>query len=214
YVVPLGRALAAELARHVRRSSGSVVVLPQPGDTRRFRPLAAADKATLKRRLGLDAARRTVLFVGRLTYLKGADRLVEIARRVGQASTGFQFCVIGQGDYGAALAALPRDLVNLNDAVPHDEVHVYFQAADLVILPSRTEGLPNVVLEALATRVPVIASPVGEIPDWVGALATEPEDYARRIMAGDWTVDPLPADLAWERQEAAYRDLFARVICG
>jgi glycosyltransferase involved in cell wall biosynthesis len=214
YVVPGGRILAAALARHVPRRSGSVVVLPQPVDTRRFHAPAAADKAALKRRLGLDAARRTVLFMGRLSYLKGADRLVEIARRVGQASTGFQFCVVGEGDYANALAALPDGLVRLVGPVPHDEVHVYYQAADLVILPSRTEGLPNVVLEAEACAVPVIATAVGEIPTYVSTLATEPEDYARRILAGDWTVDPLPDDWDWERQAAAYREFFTRVSCG
>lgn len=219
YVLPLGPKLAADLAAHVRRPEGSVVVLPQPVDTRRFRPLETEDKAALKRRLGLDPDRRTVLFVGRLTYLKGADRLVDIARRVGQASAGFQFCVIGQGahgqgEYGQALAALPRELVHGIDAVTHDAVHLYYQAADLAIVPSRTEGLPNVVLEALASGVPVIATPVGEIPNYVSALATEPEDYARRVLAGGWTVDALPDELAWPRLEAAYREFFTRVSCG
>lgn len=72
---------------------------------------------------------------------------------------------------------------------PHSEIPKYMSAADVFVLPSISEGLPLVILEALATGVPVVASRVGGIPDVVineyNGLIVEPRDvegFAKAIL--------------------------------
>lgn len=208
-VVSIGERSLSMLLARTGRAPGSVAVLPQPIDVRAFRPASAAERAAAKRRLGLAADRRTVLYVGRLTFLKGADRLLAAARLVGAAGGAVQFCIVGEGPFVAEFAALGPELVHLAGPVPHADVPAYYQAADAVVFPSRTEGgVPNVVFEALAARVPVIAAPTGDVAHLVSRIARGPEDMARLIQAGDWRPDPMPEDLAWDRQVARYRAFF------
>lgn len=212
-VVAVGETLRDDLVKRYPDMAGRTVVLTQPVDVRRFRPLALEQKAALRARLGFGEGDRLLLYVGRLSYLKGADRLVEIVWRVAAADPRVRFCAVGEGEFEQALRAVGAAVI-LPGRVPHDEVHAYYQASDLFVFPSRTEGLPNTILEALACGLPVIAAPVGDIPNWVSNLATEPEDYVRRILVGDYVVDELPVSMGWEAQKAAYRAFFTSVIAG
>ena len=102
-------------------------------------------------------------------------------------------------------------MIHMPGVVPHSDVSRYFQAADLFIFPSRTEGLPNVILEALSCGVPVIATPVGDIPNWVSNIATEPNEYVKYILDGDYVIDELPEILDYESLKEAYINLFNMV---
>lgn len=211
HILAIGENLKSELVRR-HFSPDKIFVLPQPFDQGLFTPVNASGKTQRKSDLGLNPNRKTVLFAGRLSWLKGADRIMKVVETVGEQSNGFQFCLVGKGEYDNAFKRFSSDLVFLPGLVPHSDVSRYFQAADLLIFPSRAEGLPNTILEALSCRVPVIAAPVGDISNWVSNLATKPKDYVEYILKGNYVLDELPDILGFDRLKAAYINLFHTVI--
>ena len=87
------------------------------------------------------------------------------------------------------------DKVKLVGAVPHERMHLWYNAADIFCLMSEREGLPNVLIESLACGVPAVATPVGGIPeiissDQLGLLTGREEskiaDAIRAALAKTW----------------------------
>ena len=110
--------------------------------------------------LGLSPSAPVVLAVGRLDRDKGFDVLGEAANTV---SPNVRFVVIGDGAERAALTAYPR--LELRGSLP--DAATLLAAADIVVCPSRTEGLPQIILEAMAARCAIVATPVGGVPEAV-----------------------------------------------
>jgi D-inositol-3-phosphate glycosyltransferase len=168
-----------------------VTVVPCGVDTDVFRPI---DRAGVRKELGLPAKERIVLFVGRIEPLKGIDVLL---RAVSHLDGRFRVLVIG-GDgkdvaRKAELAALAAELriadkVTFLDAVPHGELPLYYNAADICVVPSYYESFGLVAVEAMACGVPVIASRVGGLKETVRDGQTGylvpwlcPEPFAERL---------------------------------
>jgi glycosyltransferase involved in cell wall biosynthesis len=129
--------------------------------------------------------------VGRLTRQKGFDLLVEATRRLVQEGWPVEVRLAGAGRerdrLAAAAAGLPVHLAGFTDDVPG-----FLAALDVFCLPSRAEGLPLALLEAMMAGLPCLASAVGEIPAAVGgaALVVPPGDVdaltgALRRLLGD-----------------------------
>lgn len=151
--------------------------IPNGVDTARFFPLEAVARSTCRHRLGLDPRKRYLLFVGRLHSVKGLAVLLDaLALLVDQSRLTFDTVLVGDGEERATLERQAREL-GLGDRVvfrgerPHAEIPSWLQAVDVFCLPSRMEGMPNVVLEALACGVPVVATRVGAVPDIIGPRA-------------------------------------------
>lgn len=113
----------------------------------------------------------TLLFVGRLDWNKGVDVLLEAVRLLDQEAKGSTRAVIvGSGVEMESLKALSRDLkidhrVEFTGGVSFGpELERYFAQGDIFILPSRSEGVPKVLYEAMATGLPIVASNVGGVP--------------------------------------------------
>jgi glycosyltransferase involved in cell wall biosynthesis len=120
--------------------------------------------------------------VGRLSREKGVDVFLRAASLLTKEGTSFSAAIVGDGPDRSSLEALARDL-GLADRVrftgPLNNMRAVYDAIDLLVIPSRSEGLPNVLLEALAHDRPVAATRVGAIPtvlesSLAGALA-EPD---------------------------------------
>ena len=111
---------------------------------------------------------RIVLSAGRLSPEKGFEVLIAAATKVVLDEPSVGFVVFGEGALRKTLENQIRRL-DLNErfilAEFHHDLDNYFPYADLVVLPSYTEGLPNVVLEAFAAGVPVVATAVGGTPE-------------------------------------------------
>lgn len=127
------------------------------------------DRAELRRRLGLVAT--TFISVGALKEAKGHDVAIRALAHI----DGANLVVIGAGPFEKALKSLLPTLglegrVKFTGRLEPDALLEYYQAADALLLVSRREGMPNVVLESIACGTPVIAADVGGIAE----VITEP----------------------------------------
>lgn len=212
YILAIGKKIQESLIDK-KINPDKIHVLPQPFNMEAFASVSEAEKLEIKKRIGVQVNRKTILFVGRLTWAKGADLLLEIIDKVERLSDKFQFLIVGQGEFSKTLRRYPEKLVKLPGNVSRQEVALYYQAADLFVFPSRTEGgLPNVILEALASQLPVIASTVGDIPNWVSQLSTEPQEYADYILSENWTLDKLPDHVQYEHLKKEYISFLNKII--
>lgn len=110
-----------------------------------------------------------ILFVSRLIEGKGLQYLIPelpgIQESVRQKTgRGVRLVIVGDGPYRAALEELTagagaRELVRFEGRKDKEQVQRYYQAADLFVLPSLSEGMPNVVLEAMASGLPIVMTP-------------------------------------------------------
>jgi len=143
-----------------------------------------------RKRLGWPQSAPIVTFVGHLVEGKGVRELVAASD---QLSSDVIIMLVGDGPLRRELseAALVRaGRIRLTGAVNHEEIPVYMAASDLVVLPSHSEGLGQVLVEAGAMGVPVVGSAVGGIPE---LLANE----------GGWLCEPRrPESLASAIAEA------------
>lgn len=147
--------------------------------------------------LGADLARPLLLFVGRIQPLKGADVAVRALARVERDDA--RLWIIGGASGTAGDAEVQRvhrlvDELGLTDRVefhppkPHHLLSTYYRAADVCLVPSRSESFGLVALEAAACGIPVVASAVGGLLTLVehgrsGYLvdSREPDEYAAWI---------------------------------
>jgi teichuronic acid biosynthesis glycosyltransferase TuaC len=135
-----------------------------------FRP---GDEDEARDALGLPRGVPLVAGVGRLVPGKGFHTMARALRLLPEE---VHFAVAGAGPEAERLRAVaPEGRLHLLGARSREEVAALLRGADVLVLPSEREGWPNVVTEALASGTPVVASPVGGIPDiltapHVGAL--------------------------------------------
>ncbi|GAA4800973.1 glycosyltransferase [Streptomyces ziwulingensis] len=147
-------------------------VIPNGVDPERFRPAADAVRPPLLR--GAGPGDRVVVCVGRLCRQKGQDVLLTAWRRIAGQVPGARLVLVGDGPDRAELAAAAPDSVLFAGAV--DDVAPWYRAADLVVLPSRWEGMALAPLEAMACGVPVVVTDVD------GARETLPPACAPRCL--------------------------------
>ena len=161
----LGRLAASEYGADPAR----VRVIPNGCDASIFR---LGDRAGARRALGVADDADLVLYVGRLVAEKGLRELVEAVRRLHATRPRAQLVMVGDGPLQAEFAAMAADpacALRLAGALPAPRVAEWMAAADLVALPSYSEGHPNVLVEALACGRPVVSCPVGGVPEVVDA---------------------------------------------
>lgn len=132
------------------------------------------------------------LFVGRLERAKGVLDACEAFARVAPERPGLRLVIVGSGSAEPECRVFERRFpgrVVLAGERPLGEVALWMGASDLLMLPSFSEGTPNVILESFSSGRPVLASRVGGIPD----LVTRPE-LGRLVDAQD--VPALARELA------------------
>jgi glycosyltransferase involved in cell wall biosynthesis len=136
-------------------------------------PVTGAEKLRLRSKLCLPDNARVLLSIGRLSKEKGhADLLRAMshlrAGQNGRSASSLHLLLVGNGPEEAALHALRAEL-RLDDVVHltgyQSDVRPYYAISDLFVLPSHSEGSPNVLLEAMAAEVPTVATAVGGIPE-------------------------------------------------
>ena len=159
--------LSSRLANDtVNSASQKGAYYPSGSGSDRFRP--GIDGTDLRSSLIQDDE-AVILFVGRLALVKRVDMLIELSRLLSREMVKFRMVVVGDGEYGNYYRQMAQGMPNVLflGFIPSVEMPQYYALADIVILPSLSEGLPNVLLEASASGKPIIATDVGGIPDIV-----------------------------------------------
>ncbi len=161
------------LATQARKSEllkgQQIVSIPNPIDTHLFRP---KDKATARRLLGLPADGRVILFVSqRVTDpRKGISYLVEAVRLLEQQHPDWQqttsIAILG-GHAEEVAQQLPLKAYPLGYVSDPKRVVEVYNAADVFVLPSLEDNLPNTLMEAMACGVPCVGFRVGGIPEMI-----------------------------------------------
>jgi len=134
-------------------------------DRQRFAP---GDGHAARARLGLPPDRPIVLWVGRMVPVKGLDLLLAAWQQVQRVRPDALLILAGDGEVRPELEVMIRQAalrVRLIGSIPHASLAEWYRAVDTVVLPSRSEGVPNVLLEALACGTPFVASDVGGVRD-------------------------------------------------
>lgn len=161
------RDAACELARPRR----DIKVVYNGCDTQLF-DFRMEDRIKQRRALDISEADCVVAFVGALSAGKGVFELIESVAGLVETVPNIRLLLIGDGPdrelCEKIISARHLDSrILLLGSMPHQMVARYLSAADVLALPSHAEGLPNVVLEAMACRLPVVATNVGGIPEAV-----------------------------------------------
>ncbi|MFA4833851.1 MAG: glycosyltransferase family 4 protein [Patescibacteria group bacterium] len=127
-----------------------------------------------KKKLGIEENEKVIITVSRLVEKNGVDDLVKAISelRITNYELPVRLLICGVGEEGKKLKELAKRLAVDNKIlflgyIPYSELPKYYAVSDVFCRPSLTEGLGNVFLEAMAAGVPVIATPVGGIPDFL-----------------------------------------------
>lgn len=109
-------------------------------------------------------------YVGRLSPEKGIENFVKSMTRISREGVDVKFLIIGDGNLMEQTKSyLDKNDLNKNTRIlgriDHDKLPDYLNELKLLVIPSYTEGLPNIMLEAMACGTPILTTPVGGIPD-------------------------------------------------
>jgi glycosyltransferase involved in cell wall biosynthesis len=226
HVIAVSAALREVIAR-LGIPRGKMSVIPNGVDGGKFKRVS---KQEARRILGLPANRPMLLSVGGLTEVKGFDRLLEAFKVVFDDSRGIKprLTIIGEGSWWKRLDTMASEMglsshVHFVGAVRHEQLYLWYNAADVFCLTSKREGWPNVILESLVCGLPVVAAAVGGVPEIlvnedIGLLTPrEPAIIASRIKQAiqkQWdpdTISRYAAGFSWNAAAARVRNVFDSV---
>ncbi|NLL11956.1 MAG: glycosyltransferase family 4 protein [Fibrobacter sp.] len=211
----------------------NVCAVPNGIDTERFRP---EDRSKVREKLGFPVDKRIVLFVGWLVKGKGVDYLLKSVDRIRVHFPDILVVIVGGGlEFGnykrfVLENGLDKNVV-LTGPKMADEIPEFMNAADIFVLPSLSEGRPNVVAEAMACGLPVIATAVNGTPelieDGIDGLLIEPEnsksieDAVLRLLGESGLYDAIKSraresilrkKITWDTSAITFCDIYKKVL--
>jgi len=207
-------------------------LIPNGIDTERFKRDASKGKA-LRAQFGIKNNDMLIGTVGRLSREKNQKMLIEAAKTLIDGNDRFKFLIVGNGPEDVALQKLVQ-AYRLSDHViftglVSDLVPVY-SAMDVFVLCSLTEGVPLTVLEAMATRLPVVATRVGGVPEIItddetglliessdmdalkSAISGLMQDQYKRIRMGESARRFVQANYSLEKMCEEYRNVYKEAL--
>ena len=159
-----------------------------------------------KRLLSIPTDLPLIGAVGRLEPEKGFDLLIEAVSQLHAMGAPARLVIVGEGHDRTRLEGLIAAF-NLQDLVTlagwQSDVRTYFEAMDIFALSSYREGLPNVLLEAMALGVPCVATAIAGIPKLI-------EHDVNGLLVSPGAVRPMVESLAELLKSPAHRDKLAR----
>lgn len=162
-------AVSEHLQRNIFRLVGhrQVEVVRNGADAEVF---GRVPKDEARTRLGLPLGQKIVVFVGRLVEIKQIPVLLKAMQHVSRSN--LHLYLVGDGELKLHLMDMAKQLgiaarCSFVGNRPHEEIPLWLSAADCSVLCSRMEGLPTVLPEAMMCQVPIVATPVGGIPELI-----------------------------------------------
>jgi glycosyltransferase involved in cell wall biosynthesis len=189
------------------------------------------DRRESRRALGLNPEGLRLLFVGNLVPVKAIPNLISACRRLLDSGLSVDADIIGEGPEHPALAQQISRLelsrqVHLWGAKSQDVLPQWYRAANLVVICSHSEGVPNVLVEAAACGIPFVATNVGGIPE-IAHLSrcrlVPPNDVDALALAIDRILRDVSAETACTKIETVPSvadcskttlELFAQILGG
>jgi len=141
------------------------VVIPNGADMHIVEEVRKKGKESLRREFDIASSTKVVLFVGGLYKTKNINLLIRAFQIVQRVVQDTLLLIVGDGPERSPLVALDRNLGLSSKSlfvgkVSYDEVLEYMTASDVLVLPSKIEGNPRVIIESLASGVPIVGSDV------------------------------------------------------
>jgi glycosyltransferase involved in cell wall biosynthesis len=180
--------------RTATNSPERVITIYNGVDSVKFAP---GSRTLARQNKSIGQSEVVLLFVGSLIETKGVFELLEVFAALKAKKVVDRLVFIGGGDSvnrlrQRASQLMVADWVTFAGKVPHEQLAEWFRIANLFCLPSYREGVPNVILEAMACGIPVVATRVGGIPEVLppecGILVT-PHDGPGLLAAVERAVD-------------------------
>lgn len=233
--IVLSQAFGDVLEHHYRVAGERIRVVPGGVDTDRFTP--ALSRAAARSLLGWPGDRPLIVCVRRLVRRMGIENLLEAMALVRAQCPDAMLVVAGQGALRPELEARARALgldgeVRFAGRVPEDDLPLVYRAADVSVVPTvALEGFGLIVVESLAAGTPVLATPVGGLPEVLRPLdpgliceSPAPAHLAERLVAAVRGEVALPSaeacaeyarrEFAWPAVARRVRDVYAEAARG
>ena len=204
-----------------------ITVVGNGVDTEKFFPM---DAQAARQAWSLPASGRFLITVGGLVERKGFHRVIELLPALRRKYPDLHYLIVGgasaEGDWSERLQAQVRaaglqDVVHFMGTVPHERMRELLSAADLFVLSTRNEGWANVLLEAMACRLPVVATDVGGNAEVVSSAslghivpfddATALQQALEQALEQDWDRDAIAAHAranSWDERVGRLRQIF------
>jgi glycosyltransferase involved in cell wall biosynthesis len=171
-IVCVSQAVADFCGHQAAFPSDKLLVIPNGIDLAGYPP----GRRLLAGQVGLPEDRRLLLFIGRFSPQKAVDWLLDCAPGLLERLPRHDLVLVGDGPLRPPWQRLATRL-GIADRVHflgyRDDIPDLLAAADLLVLPSRWEGMPNVVLEAMASSLPVVATKAAGVTELLGLLADQ-----------------------------------------
>jgi glycosyltransferase involved in cell wall biosynthesis len=216
----------AERAVRLGASASSTTVIPYGVEATAFTPASDAERERARVALGLSTNTFVILAVGRLVAKKGFEFLIRALPPLVDGTARPTLIIAGSGDLERELRELASECgvgecARFLGNVDRERITRLFHAADVLAVPSihdaagNVDGLPNVVLEGLASGLPLVASRVAGIPEVIQSalrrLAIDGELRRRLAKAARQTARET---LDWSLITARYADTLAKAASG
>ena len=196
-------------------SPEKIVIIPGGVDLERFSP--AVDKNEIKDRLNIPEGKIILLTVRDLEPRMGLENLVHAVKKVIPAMPEIYLVIGGRGPLKDDLISLSQrlgieDYIGFAGFIPEKELPDYYRMSDMFILPTKElEGFGLITLEAMASGVPVLGTPVGGTKEILGRFNpdflfadTEPDSMADLIVKNCMKINESPED--WRRISGQCRE--------